>query len=382
MPDLQVDKVATNADLMAFIALPWQVYRADPYWVPPPISERREFYDRQKNPFFQHSRAEYFLARRGKRVVGTIAAIVNENHNRFHDERVGFFGVFEVMDDPEAAAALLQTAEAWVREQAMTAIRGPANFSSNDEWGMLIEGFDSAPVVLMTYNPPRYLEYMTRAGYVKAMDLFAYNIPRAKLVGGALPPKLLRVVEKVRQRYHIVVRPIDMKKFDNEVEKVKEVYNAAWERNWGFVPMTDAEVERLARGLRQFIDPALITMAEVDGRTVGVSLVLPDLNEPLRLAYPNPWTPEPITMARLMWHWKVRRQVSCVRMFALGLLPDFRNRGIDSLLYLEAVRAGVPQGYQRLELSWILETNLETNQAAKFMGGEVYKKYRIWEKAV
>jgi len=173
-----------------------------------------------------------------------------------------------------------------------------------------------------------------------------------------------------------------MKKFDNEVEKVKEVYNAAWERNWGFVPMTDAEVERLARGLRQFIDPALITMAEVDGRTVGVSLVLPDLNEPLRLAYPNPWTPEPITMARLMWHWKVRRQVSCVRMFALGLLPDFRNRGIDSLLYLEAVRAGVPQGYQRLELSWILETNLETNQAAKFMGGEVYKKYRIWEKAV
>ncbi len=195
-----------------------------------------------------------------------------------------------------------------------------------------------------------------------------------------MPEKLVRVVDKVQKRYHIRLRTLNLKKLDDEAQIFQRIYNEAWKDNWGFVPMTDTEVVRLAKNLAQFVDPELVYMAEVDGEAVGFSLALPDLNEPLRLAYPRPSTPEAISMAKLIWHWKVRSKITCLRMFGMGLVPEHRNSGIDSLFYMETARVGTAKGLQRADFSWALENNLKIHQVLTFMGGTVYKRHRIWEK--
>jgi hypothetical protein len=247
---------------------------------------------------------------------------------------------------------------------------------------MLVEGFDSPPVILMPYNPPRYVDYMHAGGYSKAMDLLSYDTPRSKLVAEALPPKLVRVVEKVRQRYQVRLRTLNMKRLEEETALMISIYHRAWAQNWGFVPMTEAEVSRLAKNLAQFVDPSLIYIAEVDGEPVGFSLSLPDLNEPLKRAYPNPRTPEPLSMAKLVWHWKVRSKITCLRMFGMGLLPEWQHTGIDGLFYVETARVGTAKGLQRADFSWALENNLKINQVLTFMGGTLYKRHRIWEKSL
>jgi GNAT superfamily N-acetyltransferase len=381
MAHVQVSPVQTDADLRLFIELPWQVYRDDPYWVPPLVSERLSFLDRARSPFFQHARAEYFLARRGEKVVGTIAAFTNDPYNQFQQVNTGFFGFFEVLDDPEAAAALLATAEDWARQAGHATILGPAQFSTNDEVGLLVDGFNDAPRMLMTYNPPRYMGYLDSAGYKTAMNLWAYSLAIADFVRNK-PEKLERVASKVLDRGKLHVRRINMKRFDHEVEFVKKIYNTSWERNWGFVPMTDAEFERLAEQLKPLIDPDLVIVVECEGEPVGFGLTLPDMNEPLRLAYPRPSTPEALTMLKMLWHWKVRRRHDWLRVIALGVLPEFRGKGVDGLMYLETAKAAVPKGYKYAEMSWILESNEMMNRAIRMLGGTVYKTYRVYEKAV
>ncbi|MCK4692784.1 MAG: GNAT family N-acetyltransferase, partial [Anaerolineales bacterium] len=212
MAELQISKVQNDDNLMDFIHFPWEVYRDDPYWVPPLISERREFLDPEHNPFFQHARAEYFLAHRGSKVVGTISAFTNDLYNEFQGVNTGFFGFFEVLDDADAATALLRTAEDWARDAGHESILGPAQFSTNDEVGMLVDGFDDPPRILMTYNPPRYPGFLDAAGYQKAMDLWAYAIHIENFMQN-IPPKLLRVAENVKKRRKLRVRTIDMKDF-------------------------------------------------------------------------------------------------------------------------------------------------------------------------
>lgn len=381
MVPVQVSPVRTDADLMRFIQLPWQVYRGNPYWVPPLIAERLSFLDRVRSPFFQHARAEYFLARRGDQVVGTIAAFTNDLYNQFQQVNTGFFGFFEVLDDPEAAAALLSTAESWARQAGHATILGPAQFSTNDEVGLLVDGFNDAPRILMTYNPPRYLGYLESAGFKTAMNLWAYSLAIADFVRDK-PEKLDRVAAKVLERGKLRVRRINMKRFDHEVEFVKKIYNTSWERNWGFVPMTDLEFDRMAEQLKPMIDPDLVIVVECEGEPVGFGLTFPDLNEPLRLAYPRPSTPEAWTMLKMLWHWKVRRRHDWLRVFALGVLPEFRGKGVDGLMYLETAKAAVPKGYKYAEMSWILENNEMMNRAIRSLGGTVYKTYRLYEKAV
>jgi GNAT superfamily N-acetyltransferase len=381
MVPVQVSPVRTDADLMRFIQLPWQVYRGNPYWVPPLIAERLSFLDRVRSPFFQHARAEYFLARRGDQVVGTIAAFTNDLYNQFQQVNTGFFGFFEVLDDPEAAAALLSTAESWARQAGHATILGPAQFSTNDEVGLLVDGFNDAPRILMTYNPPRYLGYLESAGFKTAMNLWAYSLAIADFVRDK-PEKLDRVAAKVLERGKLRVRRINMKRFDHEVEFVKKIYNTSWERNWGFVPMTDLEFDRMAEQLKPMIDPDLVIVVECEGEPVGFGLTFPDLNEPLRLAYPRPSTPEAWTMLKMLWHWKVRRRHDWLRVFALGVLPEFRGKGVDGLMYLETAKAAVPKGYKYAEMSWILENNEMMNRAIRSLGGTIYKTYRLYEKAV
>ncbi|MEA3351478.1 MAG: N-acetyltransferase [Chloroflexota bacterium] len=391
MKPLHIRTVKTIQDRHAFLSLPWRVYKDDPYWVPPLFSERMEFVDPEHQKFFEHAEVEFFLARRGEsssssgqgEVVGSIAAFTNHRHNQFQDENVGFFGFFEVLDDPEAARVLLETAENWVRERGHDSIRGPAQFSTNEECGLLVDGFDDRPRILMTYNPRRYMDYIKQAGYEKAMDLWAWAINLDILEGGEkFPDKLARVVEKVKQRGHIHIRKIKMKEFDIEVERVKKLYNTSWAKNWGFVPMTDAEIGKISEELRPIIDTDLVFIAEVDSKPAGFSLTLLDMNEPLRLAYPKPDTPEWWTLSKFAWHWKVRRRISWVRVFALGVLPEYRALGIDALFYYHTALEAMKKGIQFAEMSWILENNDMMNRAIELMGAKIYKTYRFYEKAL
>jgi len=371
----RIRKVENKLDLMEFIKFPWRVYRDDPYWVPPLISERKDFLDPQKNPFFEHAEVELFLAQRDGETVGTIAAIINDNHNAFHEEKAGFFGLFEVIEDYAVADGLLTTARDWVKAQGMDVIRGPMNMSVNDECGLLVDGFDSSPVVMMTYNPRYYVDFIERSGFVKAKDLYAYivstDIFNNKVEN--IPPKFLRVAEAARKRAGVRVRKINMQDFDAEVEKAKAVYNSAWEKNWGAVPMTDAEFDHLAHGLKKFLDPDLLLVAEVDDRPVGIFVGLPDVNQPLlhvngRLL--------PFGWIKYLWY---RRKIDMLRGLIMGVIEEYRERGIDALMYVEAAKEAFRKGYKRCEMSWILEDNVMMNRIIQRIGGEVYKTYRIYE---
>ncbi len=379
MSDVDVRSMKTPAEREAFITFAWKVYKDNPYWVPPLINERKDFLDPAHNAFFEHATAEYFMAFRGEEPVGTIAAFTNTAYNEFQDVNVGFFGFFEVLEDRKAAHALLRTAEEWVRKAGHDAIMGPAQFSTNDEAFLLIDGFDDPPRALMTYNPPYYQDFIETAGFPKAMDVWAYSIGVADFIQ-QMPEKLKRVVEKVKQKGRFDIRPVRMREYDQEVERVKRIYHGSWERNWGFVPFTDAEFDVFTTNLKSILDPDLALMVEVDGEAVGFSLTIPDLNQPLLRAYPRQGIPEAFTMLKLLWHWKVRKQVDWLRVVALGVLPEYRARGVDAMMYLETAKRAAPKGYKWAEMSWILENNMMMNRSIQMLGGEVYKTYRMYEK--
>jgi GNAT superfamily N-acetyltransferase len=378
---LIIEPVHTPKERLAFIHFQWQVYRDDPYWVPPLISDRVEFLDKERHPFHRHSEVDYFIARRDGKPVGTIAAILNNRHNEFQEEQVGFFGLFEVLRDQEAAEALLETAGNWVRDRGMEAIRGPANFSTNEEVGLLVDGWDGPPVVMMTYNPRYYVDFIEGAGFYKAMDLLAYMLDLTQYGshGENLPPKLLRVAKKIQERGNFDVRKVDMRHFEEEINRFKTIYNSAWEKNWGFVPMTDAEIDHMAAGLKQILDPDLVWFAEKDGEPIGALLPLPDLCQPLLRAYPRPGVPEWWTLVKLFWHWKVRGCVDTMRGVASGVLEQYRGRGVDSVLIVNLAQAAIPR-YRRGELSWILESNFMSRRSAEMFGAQVYRTYRVYEK--
>jgi len=378
---LTVEPVRTPQERLAFIHFQWQVYKGDPYWVPPLISERVEFLDRERHPFHLHSEVDLFMARRDGKPVGTIAAILNNRHNEFHGERIGFFGLFEVLQDPEAAQALLDTACDWARERGLTAVRGPTNFSTNEELGLLVDGWNGPPVIMMTYNPRYYADFFESAGFHKAMDLVAYMLELGQFGprGVNLPPKLLRVAAKVQERGGFTVRQIDMRRFDEDVDRFKRIYNSAWEKNWGFVPMTDAEIDHMAASLKQILDPDITVFAEKDGEPIGAMLPLPDVSQALIHAYPRPGVPEWWTMAKLLWHWKVRRRVDTMRGLAGGVLEGYRGRGVEALLFVKMAQAAIPR-YRRTEISWILENNIMMRRTAEMLGAKVYRTYRIYEK--
>ena len=377
---LKVQPAVTPEERMDFIRFQWRVYENDPYWVPPLVSERVEFLDPERHPFYEHADVALFTARRNGEVVGTIAALVNHRHNEYWGEKVGFFGLFEVIEDREVAEALLETACDWVRERGMTAIRGPANFSTNEEVGLLVDGWDGPPVIMMTYNPRYYVDFIEGAGFVKAMDLVAYLVDLEPFHRNGLPERLLRVTEKVKERRGIRARPIDMRHFDEEVQRVKKIYNSAWSKNWGFVPLTDREIEHIAVQLRQILDPDLCCFIEKDGEPIGFALILPDLNKPLLKAYPRPDVPEWWTMLKLVWYWKVRRIVDTARAYAGGVIEPYRGVGADAVMAAEVGKALLRKGYRFLEISWILENNLMMRRMAEAYNGRVYRTYRVYEK--
>ena len=368
-----VRPVDDRADLNRFIRLPWRIYANDPVWVPPLLSDLKTVLDRRRHPFHQHADVEYFLAWRGDEVVGRIAAIVNHRHNEFHGEKTGFFGFFECIDDGDVARALLETAEAWLRERGMERVYGPESFSTNEEsgLGLLVDGFDKPPVIMMAHTPPYYPRLVEGAGYVKAKDLLAYWLDDQRP-----PERLVRGVERLRQAERVKLRTLNLKDFAGEVARIKDIYNSAWERNWGFVPMTDAEFDHLARQLRPVVNPRLCAIAEVDGEPVGFALALPDFNQALKHVNGRLF---PFGIFKLLWY---RRKIDTLRVLTLGLKPGYRKKGIDAMLYLHIFREGVAAGFKQAECSWILEDNWDMRRGLERMGARVYKTYRIYEKTL
>jgi hypothetical protein len=381
---LEIRPVRTPADKKAFVELPWKIYQDDPHWVPPLLSMAYEVIDTEKHPFYEFSQLALFNAWRDERLVGRIGAIDNPRHEQVHEDKVGFFGFFEAENDPEAAQALLGAAGDWLRDRGKGAIRGPANPSVSDEYGLLVEGFDSPPVILMPYNPPYYADLIEGAGLEKAMDLWAWITDLAQYGGvkaDKMPEKLVRVANAVKRRYNYTVRHFDKSDWDNEVEKFKLVYRTAWEKNWGAVPMTDNEFTHMIDGLKSIADFDLMFIVEdAEGNPAGIVLPLPDLNQALIKAYPRPGTPEIWTMLKMFWHWKIRSKITIARIPLMGVLEPYRGRGVDALLMYESARAILTKGYEWSEMSWLLETNDMINRAAKMTNAEVYKVYRLYQK--
>lgn len=373
----RIRQVADDRDRWAFVKFPWTVYRHDSCWVPPLVTERHAFIDPRKNPFFEHADAAFFLAERPDgEVVGTIAATVDHNYNTFQEVEVGWFGLFEMVQEYAVAEALLSTARDWVREQGMSAVLGPANLSTNGEYSLLIDGFDSPPVVMMTYNRPYYGDFIERFGFGKARDLYAYLFDTISL-SRDLPRKLVRVAEATLRESKIRIRKVNMRDWDNEVKRARAVYNSAWERLWGFVPMTDAEFDHLARGLRSFLDPDLVFVAEDGDRPVGISVGLPDANQALLKAYPGSsrWS-VPWTLVKFLTY---KRSITIWRGLIAGVVEEYRGRGIDAALFMETGKAALAKGYTYCEGSLVLEDNTMMNRLARRLGGQVYKTYRIYE---
>jgi GNAT superfamily N-acetyltransferase len=380
--NLRIESVQTDQDTEDFIRFPFKLYQGNPNWVPFLLSERRKFLNPKHNPFFDHAEVALWLARSNGEVVGTISSHIDYLHNQIHGEEIGMFGFFEMVNDYAVAEALLSTARNWVRERGMTAFRGPLSFSQNHECGLLIDGFDGPPVVLMTYNPPYYIDFYERFGLAKAMDMYAYLGDLAQFEGDPmnLPTKLVRVTEKVKKRIGIITRSADMKNYEQEIVRAEQVYNKAWEKNWGFVPMTDAEIEKLAADLKQIIDPELAVVAEIDGEPVGVAIAIPDANQVLihlngRL-FPLGWL-------KALWY---ARKVTGSRLLVLGVVQEHRGRGIEALLMLEALKAAVLNGYQSIEMSWILENNDMMNRiilnTGEPYGAHIYRTYRMYQMPV
>ncbi|MCL5273455.1 MAG: GNAT family N-acetyltransferase [Chloroflexi bacterium] len=374
---IEITECKTKAERRKFIDFQWEIYKGDQYWVPPLISEREAFYDPGKNVFFEHSDVALFLARRAGKVVGTIAAIHNKRHNEYHNDRTGFFGSFEVINDFDVARALLDTARDWLKARGLNVMRGPATFSANEEFGLLIDGFDSEPQLMMTYNPRYYIDLLERYGFKKEMDLYAWwastEHSRDIIVGG----RFERVTQMAMKRGKFTVRTADMSRFDEEVDRIKKIYNKAWLRNWGFVPMTDHEIDHLGANLKQIVDPDMVFIAEKDGEPIGVSISLPNVNRPLRKAYPNPKTPEIWTLLKFLWY--RRTMVNALRLIILGVLPEYRMSGVDAVMIYMTLEVALKKGLIGGECSWILETNDDMNRVIQYADPELYKKYRIYD---
>ena len=384
MQGVTVSPVASAADLKEFVELPYRLYRSDPSWAPPLRSDVRWMLDTKKNPFWKHARRKLFLARRdgggtsvsaGEKggVVGRIAAIADDEHNRVHADRTAFFGFFECENDVEAAKALFEEAEKAALEILPGAdrLRGPVNPSMNEEVGALVpsESDPGIPFLMMTYNPAYYLDLFSSAGFAKEKDVVAILAP----ADDRSLRRLGRIAEGVRRREkgELVVRPIRMDRFAEDLSIVKDIYNRAWEKNWGFVPMTADEIDAMAKKLKPLLHPPWVLFVEVDGRPVAFHLAIPDYNLVLNK----------LGGSLLPFGWLkflfLKRKIDRVRTMALGVLPEYRRRGFEALLYCEAVREAVRLKYKWAEFSWMLEDNLAILRDLEVFGGRVYRRYRL-----
>jgi GNAT superfamily N-acetyltransferase len=378
MGSLTIRPVRTRRELKRFVKVPFRLHRESEQWVPPLVFERMQFLDRKKNPWFEHGEAEYFLAERDGEPVGRITAHVDSRWDSYQGGNDAMFGFFETAEDPEVVRALFGAATEWAAERGRERILGPMDFTTNDEIGILVEGFERQPMILEPWHPPYYQRLIEAEGFAKAMDVLMWELRMGELKEGEkFDPSIHEAAEKALHDEGITIRNMRRSEMAAEVRRFMDVYNEAWGDNWGFVPITDAEVEFQAKNLKQVLDEEWTFMAEKDGEVVGAALTLPDVNQVLakldgRLL--------PLGWAKFLLG---RRKIDRLRVFALGVKHDYRHTGVAAGLYLEHIKmAAQPDKIHWGEMGWILETNKPMNRAMEGMGGKIVKKYRLYERTL
>jgi hypothetical protein len=378
MASVSIRPVRTRSELKRFVKVPFRLHRDSEQWVPPLIFERMQFLDRRKNPWFEHGEAEFFLAERGGEAVGRISAHIDHRWDEFQGGRDAMFGFFEAAEDPEVVRTLFDAASEWARARDRERLLGPMDFTTNDEIGILIEGFERRPMILEPWHPPYYQRLIEAEGFGKAMDVLMWELRMGELKEGEkFDPSIHEAAEKALRDEGIVIRNMRKRDMAAEVRRFMDVYNEAWGDNWGFVPITDAEVEFQAKNLKQVLDEEWTFMAEKDGEVVGAALTLPDINRVMmnlngRLL--------PFGWAKFLLG---KRKIDRLRVFALGVKHDYRHTGVAAGLYLEHIKmAAKPDKIHWGEMGWILETNKPMNRAMEGMGGKIVKKYRLYERSL
>ena len=366
MPKIVPINPSDRGAVKRFVEYPYRRYKGHPTWVPPLLIQEWDTYNPKKNPFFQHSEVQLFLAVEGENVVGRVAAIKDQNYNTVYKQEACLFAAFEA-ENEVAARALFTAVEGWAREHACTVVRGPSKVEQNDMHGFLIENYDDPPTLLMNYNPPEYPRWAEAAGYTRAEDTLAWKMTVAQ----GLPERVDRIARRVKERLGVNVRPINFKNLEHEVKVVREIYNAAWSGNYGFVPWTEAEIDFMKNNLKQVADQKISFIAEVGGKPVAFTLVLPDINLTLKTMNVRLL---PFGIVKLLLS-KPKR----MRLITLGILPEYQGKGIDGLLYAESFWRG-KSTYEAGEFGWTLESNEAINNGMKALGAVPYKRYRIFEK--
>ncbi|HEX7059463.1 MAG TPA: hypothetical protein VF176_06385 [Solirubrobacterales bacterium] len=378
MASVDIRPVRTRRELKRFVKVPFHLHRDHPQWVPPLIFERMEFLNRDKNPYFEHAEAEYFIAERDGEPVGRITAQVDRRWDEFQGGSDGMFGFFETANDPEVAAALLDAAAGWVAGKGRERVLGPMDFTTNDEVGILIEGFDLRPRILQPWHPPYYRELIEAEGFGKTIDLYMWWLKFGELKEGEkFDPQIHEAATKALAEHGITIRNLRKREMADEVRRFTDIYNEAWGSNWGFVPVTDAEVDFQAKNLKQVIDEDWAYIAENrEGEAIAAALTLPDINQVLAK----------MNGRLLPFGWLKfllgRRKIDACRVFALGVRDDYRHTGTAAGLYLKHIETASWHRINRGETGWILETNEPMNRAMEGMGGEIVKRYRIYERSL
>lgn len=370
---MHVLEVTTKAHLRRFIDFPYRLYRGHPYWVPPLRLDMKAQLSPGKHPFYRHASHAFFLATRNGRDVGRMAVFHNRKHNQVYQVNVGMFGYLDMVDDVEVTAALMEAAHGWLKRFDATHIQGPYNPDINGPIGILMDAFDSPPMLLMTYNFSYYAEHLEQLGFSKVKDVWAYEMHAS----GGTPQRLVNLADKLEARGGFSIRKVNMKRFWDEVELIKGIYNQAWAENWGALWMDDEEFTHIAKDLKLIVDPDVTYIAEVDGQIAGFSISMPNINE--ALAHLPDGRLFPLGLFKLLWY---KRRITTLRAFTLGILKPYRRLGIDATLYLRTFTNGIAKGYQTGEASWILEDNTLMNNALQKVGARKVKTYRIYGQPV
>ncbi|HET8813389.1 MAG TPA: hypothetical protein VFM51_00350 [Solirubrobacterales bacterium] len=376
MASVSIQPVRTRRQLKRFVKVPFHLHRESEQWVPPLVFERMQFLDRKKNPWFEHGEAEYYIAECDGEPVGRVTAHVDSRWDSYQGGNDAMFGFFETVEDPEVARALFDAATEWAADKGRERILGPMDFTTNDEIGILVEGFERTPMILQPWHPPYYRALIEAQGFEKAMDVLMWELRMGELKEGEkFDPSIHAAAEKALRDEGITIRNMRRRDMAAEVRRFMDVYNEAWGDNWGFVPITDAEVEFQAKNLKQVLDEEWTFIAEKEGEVVGAALTLPDINQVManlngRLL--------PFGWAKFLLG---KRKIDRLRVFALGVKHDYRHTGVAAGLYLEHIKlAAQPDKIHWGEMGWILETNKPMNRAMEGMGGKVVKKYRLFER--
>jgi hypothetical protein len=374
---IHVREVQSKGEWETFLRFPWEIYRDDPYWVPPLLADQRKNLDTKRNPFFRHAHHKAWIADQDGQTAGRILAYVDNSYCLEHNEKAGFLGFFECRNNQEIADHLFQTAIGWLKEQGMTRVYGPMNFSIANECGVLTSGYDHSPVVQMNHTPAFYNDLFTNAGFSKAHDLYAYLMTEEMVNrNDAVMEKLKRITEKALKKEKISIRSVNMKDYDNELLRINDLFNDFMKDTWGFVPSTIDEIKFTGESLKTFADPEMIFFAEVNNKVVGCSLAIPDINEVLKRMNGSlyPWG-----IFKFLWY---RKKIRSIRLLLLGVNQAHRNIGLDIIFYYYTITRAIARGYNKCESSWISEDNTVLNSIMKKIGTERYKTYRMYGKDI